>query len=243
MGDLNFSKCEIDALNGIDARALDAAISQCLENRSILALSPFRLSSCGSYVARKAIEFDSALRAFAAAKAPKKRDSTGATAYRAGSSLSSALRVTQEALEKEVQDGERFRVSDDVIIPMSFRTDMSVRVCYQWRASPSDVWTHGSILFTHTVVRRMDYSYLSPKRRSSAAVEARKQQEELYTEWNQLKNLALWSVRDFFRSGGIAGDVPAVFPVVLDDHSRQLNNYSANFWRHRSARDSPESGS
>ncbi|WP_065868054.1 MULTISPECIES: hypothetical protein [Stenotrophomonas] len=237
MGHLNFSKYEIDAINAVDASALDAAISHCLDNRNSLALSPFGLDSCGAYVARKLHEFESALRAFAVSKAPKKTESTGASAYQAGSSLSSAFRRTREALEKEVQDGELFRVFDDVIVPMNLRASMSVCVSFRWRADARDAWVDGSIKFTHTVVPRTDYLHPSSKRKPSAAVENREHQDKLYAEWDHLKRLALWSVRDFFRSGGTADDVPAVFPVVLDSYSRQLNNYSANFWRHTAERD------
>lgn len=231
MGDLNFSKAESDALIAVDARAVDEAIERCLEDRSSYALSSFRLDSCGAYVATKAREFDAALRAFAAARAPKKTDSTRTRAGRAGGSLGSALRRTQEALKREVQEGEHFYVFDDVRPPTRLGSDMSVRVNYRWRASASDTWTIGAIKFSHSVAPRKDYLHPPPRRKPSAATEARRQQEEIYAEWNHLKMLALESVRNFFRDGGVAKDIPTIFPVKLDSNSRQLNNHSANFWK------------
>ena len=230
MSDLYFSKFEVDALNAVDARALDKAIERCLEDRHSYALHVFQLDACGPYVARKAREFDGALRAFAAARASRKTESTGSMARRKGGSLGSALRRAQEAVETEAREGETFRVFDDVLPPARFTPDMSVRVGYQWRASINDTWTHGSIEFTHVVVPRRDYTRPPPKRKPSAAVAARKQQEDLYARWDHLRKLSLWSVRDYFREGRFADDIPKVFPVRLDSYSKQLNNHSTKFW-------------
>lgn len=120
---------------------------------------------------------------------------------------------------------------DDVLPPTRLTPDMSVRVMYQWRASSSESWTHGFIEFTHLVVSRKDYTQPPPKRKPSAAVAVRKQQEDLFAEWDHLRKLALWSVRDYFRDGGVASDIPKVFPVRLDRYSKRLDNHSAEFWK------------
>jgi len=231
VGDLYYSKIEIEVLSAVDARALDMAIERCLDARSSYALNVFRLDACGPFVASKAREFDAALRTFAGAKASKKTESTGNMARRKGSSLGSALRRAQEAVETRAREGETFHVFDDLLPPMRFTPDMSVRVIYQWRASTSDPWTHGSIEFTHFVVSRKDYTEPPPRRKPSAAMAARKQQEALYAEWDHLRKLALWSVRDYLRDGGVAADIPKVFPVRLDSYSRRLDNHSAKFWK------------
>lgn len=231
MSHLNFLKSEIDALRAIDSTRLDDTISRCVENRSRLELIPFRLDLCGDYVARRAREFDSALQAFAAAKAQRKTEATHYAALKAGSALSSAFRQTQGALEQEIHDAEFFRVYDDIIPPGRLAAAMSIRLRYQWRASAGDVWTSGEIVFTHTVVPRVNYLAPVPKLKPSAAARERRLQDDLYLEWEHLKRLALWSLRKHFRDGGSAAAVPKLFPVVLDSYSRQLNNFSTDFWR------------
>jgi len=231
VGDLYCSKFELEALSAVDARALDAAIHRCLDVRNSYALNAFRLDACGPYVASKAREFDAALRAFAAAKASKKIESTGSMARRKGGSLGSALRRAQEAVETLAWEGETFHVFDDVLPPTRFTPDMSVRVNYQWRASTSSPWTHGSIEFTHRLVSKKDYAQPPSKRVPSAAMAARKQEDDLFAEWDHLRKLALWSVRDYFRDRGVAGDIPQVFPVKLDRYSQRLDNHSAEFWK------------
>lgn len=228
---LNFLKSEVDALKLIDAMRLDDAISRCVENRSRLELIPFRLDLCGDYVARRAREFDSTLQAFAVAKASKKTEATHYAALKAGSALSSAFRQTQVALQQEIQDAELFRVYDDMMPPGRLAAAMSIRITYQWRASAGDAWTRGDIVFAHTVVPRVNYLAPVPKRKPSTAERERKLQDDLYTEWEHLKRLALSSLRKHFRDGGSAATVPKVFPVVLDSYNGQLNNHSTDFWR------------
>lgn len=231
MSHLNFLKSEVDALKLIDAMRLDDAISRCVENRSRLELIPFRLDLCGDYVARRAREFDSTLQAFAVAKASKKTEATHYAALKAGSALSSAFRQTQVALQQEIQDAELFRVYDDMMPPGRLAAAMSIRITYQWRASAGDAWTRGDIVFAHTVVPRVNYLAPVPKRKPSTAERERKLQDDLYTEWEHLKRLALSSLRKHFRDGGSAATVPKVFPVVLDSYNGQLNNHSTDFWR------------
>lgn len=99
MGDLYYSKFEIEVLSEVDPRALDAAIERCLDVRNSYALNVFRLDACGPYVASKAREFDAALRAFAGAKAPKKTELTASMARRKGGSLGSALPARRRHLK------------------------------------------------------------------------------------------------------------------------------------------------
>jgi hypothetical protein len=38
-------------------------------------------------------------------------------------------------------------------------------------------------------------------------------------------------VRDYFRDGGDGAKIPETFQVTVDSYSRDLNNYSTQFWR------------
>jgi len=127
VGDLYYTKSEIEALSAVNARALDAAIERCLNVRNSYALCAFRLDACGPYVARKAHEFDMALRALAAAKASKKTESTGNIAGRKGGSLGSALRRAQEAVETQAG---RERLS--TCLTMSCLRSASGLTCRYW---------------------------------------------------------------------------------------------------------------
>jgi len=59
----------------------------------------------------------------------------------------------------------------------------------------------------------------------------RKQQNDLFAEWDHLRQLALWSVQDYFRDGGVAGYNPRTCSVKLDRYSQRLDNHSADFWK------------
>ena len=43
-----------------------------------------------------------------------------------------------------------------------------------------------------------------------------------------MRDLALFSVRDFFRNGGNGADIPEAFDAITDRGS--LNNFSLKFW-------------
>lgn len=60
--------------------------------------------------------------------------------------------------------------------------------------------------------------------------QAQERQGALYREWEHLKSLALYSVRDFFRDGGNGAEIPKIFQATPDAYMRGLNNFSAKFW-------------
>lgn len=68
-------------------------------------------------------------------------------------------------------------------------------------------------------------------RKPSAAKQEQELQNRLYQTWEHLMRGALYSVRDYFRDGGDGAKIPETFQVTVDSYSRDLNNYSTQFWR------------
>jgi len=57
-----------------------------------------------------------------------------------------------------------------------------------------------------------------------------KRQDQLFSEWEHLKRLALQSVQQYLKDGGDGAAIPETFQVVTDQHNGVLNNFSARFW-------------
>lgn len=230
MSEINIPRSEQDALRAVEHDVLNEVIDQCLREGRSSVLRPLLLENCGPYVASKVRAFEKALEMYGRAKAEKKRAETRRDALSAGSDLMHAVLQMKQRMATEEEEGQRFRVDDIIMPPHRFDERMSVRVSYQWRPSEADPWAYGDITFFYDVDMRPDYTLPLQKRKLSAARQAQERQEALYREWEHLKSLALHSVRDFFRRGGNAAGVPKVFQVKLDEYTRGLNNFSANFW-------------
>lgn len=93
-----------------------------------------------------------------------------------------------------------------------------------------EAWVSGSITFLYDVDLRTAYTRPPPSRKPSAAKLAEERRERLHSEWEHLKDQALFSVRDYFKEGGSGAKIPDIFHVKLDSYSRGLNNHSAKFW-------------
>lgn len=230
MSEINIPRAEQEALKVVQDDALNQLVEQCLREERISALRSIRLDNCGPYIASQVREFERALDTYGKAKAEKKRAEARYDALRAGNNLVHAVVLMKQRMAREEEEGQRFHVDDLIMPPHRFDERMSVRVSYRWRTSAADPWAHADITFFHEVVSRSDYALAPPKRKPSAARQEQERQEGLYREWEHLKSLALHSVRDFFRNGGNGTEIPKVFNVKPDAHTRDLNNFSADFW-------------
>lgn len=230
MSVINIPRSEQDALKSIDRVLLRALIDQCLREERSTALSQLRLDSCGPFVSTKRYAFERALGNYAKAKAGKKRAETLRVAHRAGSDLLNAVEQMHHRIAAEAEEGERFYVDDLITPPYSLDVKLSVRVHYRWRSVPTEPWVLGDITFLYEVDLRPDYSRPPPARKLSAAKLAQEREDALYREWEHLKDLALFLVRDYFQAGGNGADIPKTFQVKSDAYSRGLNNHSTKFW-------------
>ncbi|HHK5433923.1 TPA: hypothetical protein ACQT27_003721 [Pseudomonas aeruginosa] len=233
MVQINMTRDEKEAVNEIDRSQLQKVIDKCIYEERIGGIHSLGLFRCGLYVASALRNFERALADYSKAKSSKKREDTRISVLRAGSDLVHAVQTMKDRAEAEQRDGQFFYVEDQISPPVSLRDQLTVRVSYKWRRSVDESWTHSSITFSYTAVSRPDYSQPAPIRKPSAAKVRQEREARLYGEWEHLRNLALCSVRDFFKSGGDGGSIPTAYSVQPDARSGTLNNYSADFWRER----------
>ncbi len=231
MGHINISRDEQDAISSIDASELDGLIDKAIRDERSGDLHRLPLARCGIYVSTKLNYFDEALVRHSAAKSTRKRKETGDSLQRAGQELSFAFRAMKRRMETEQAEAELFQIDDQITPPYHFTKNMSVRVSYRWRQTVADEWQRGSITFIHQHDPRPDYTTPATKRKPSAAKREQELQRQLYQTWEQLMRGALYSVRDYFREGGDGTKIPETFQVTVDSYSRDLNNYSTQFWR------------
>jgi hypothetical protein len=231
MGEINIPRDQQTAITAIDARELDRLIDQAIREERSGELHRLPLAACGSHIGTKLHSFDRALAKHREAKAPRKRAETGDALRRAGHDLSFAVGTMKQRLETEQKDAQLFIVDDQIVPPYRFTTQMSVRVSYRWRRTIEDEWQWGSITFVHHHDPRPNYAVPAPTRKPSAAKQEQELQNRLYQTWEHLMRGALYSVRDYFRDGGDGAKIPETFQVTVDSYSRDLNNYSTQFWR------------
>lgn len=234
MGEINLSQSEKEALARVNLDELDAVIERALKDERLTELYPLRLADCGLYVAKQLDEFQRALVSHGKSKSSKKWEETNERFRRAGGRLSNAVRQMKQRMQEEEEEGRLFRVDDHILYPFRFSPSMSVTVRYQWRKSMDDQWSYGSITFSHIAEIPIDYILPKLKRKPSAAKQREELERKLYDEWEHLVRLSLYSVRDYFRSGGDGAAIPETFRVKVDPYRKNLNNFSADFWRERS---------
>lgn len=233
MVQINMTRDEKEAVNEIDRSQLQKLIDQCISEERTGGIHGIGLSRCGEYVAATLRDFERALGDYCKAKSSKKREETRSTVLRAGSNLVHAVLTMKDRAASEQQAGQFYYVEDQIPSPVSLHEQLTVRINYKWRRSVEDNWTRSSIIFSHSVVSRPDYSQPAPSRKPSAEKVRQEREARLYREWEHLRDLALCSVRDFFKSGGDGDSIPMAYSAQPDTHSGGLNNYSADFWRDR----------
>lgn len=233
MVQINMTRDEKEAVNEIDRSQLQKLIAQCIYEERTGGIHGIGLSRCGEYVAATLRDFERALGDYCKAKSSQKREETRTTVLRAGSNLVHAVQTMKDRAATEQQDGQFYYVEDQIPSPISLHEQLTVRINYKWRRSVEDNWTRSSIIFSHTVVSRPDYSQPAPMRKPSAEKVRQEREARLYREWEHLRDLALCSVRDFFKGGGDGDSIPAAYSAQPDTYSGGLNNYSTDFWRDR----------
>jgi hypothetical protein len=232
MGEIYLPQHVKTAVKAIDVRELERRVEQALWEQRATALYDLGLSSCGPYVAERLRRFERELADSAKAKAAKKRAETKSRARSAGSDLRWAVRDLLQRIEEEEKETQLCRIDDLISPPYRLRERMDVRVGYQWRRTVDDEWTHDSITFVHDVDMRPDYTVPAPKKKPSAAKQEQDRQDTLHKHWEQLVRLGLDAVREYLKSGGDGNAIPETFHAKPDPHSRWLNNFSCDFWRH-----------
>lgn len=230
MSVINIPSDERDALKAIDVGALKARIEQCLRERRPTALLGLGLDRCGPYVSSRFRQYQLSLTDYAKAKALKKTQETQRRACRAGDDLRYAMEQMIERVAREEMQEKAFRVNDHIIPPYRLDEQLSVCVNYEWRSDIEDKWLHGKITFLHLVIPRLDYSAFEPQRKPSTAKQMRDRQGSLYTTWEHLMRLAMYSIQQYFLEGRDPSLIPDTFRVKVDDYDRYLNNFSTRFW-------------
>lgn len=231
MGEINLTKDEMDAIKAVDEELLRKLIDQCLHEERIYPLRVLQLERCGAFVAARQRDYERSLSDLVKAKAPKKVADMEQRARRAGSNLDSAVHQMMHRAKSEKEERQLFFVDDHIPSPTRFDENLRVQVRYQWRKTAEDDWTHGSITFLHEIDTRPDYSIPQPKRKPTRAKMEQDRQEKLWREWDHLKSMSLYSVKEFLKDGGDGTTIPQSFKVTVDSYSGRMNNYSANFWR------------
>jgi hypothetical protein len=230
MGEINLSRVEQEALKRVDIDVLDALIKQGISEGGEDTLQGIQLERCGQYVASALRHYEKALAEYAMAKSAKTRDESKDRVRYAGDDLVNAVQQMRHRAETEVREGELFYIEDNILRPDHFTKRLTVSVHFRWRRAVEDEWQFGSISFCHTAELLPGYAMLIPKRKPSAAKLEQDQQAELRREWEHLMKLGLYSMREYFRSGGEGAAVPATFQAVSSTSSRSLNNFSTQFW-------------
>ena len=231
MSYINLPSDQQAAISDVDETVLRAAVHKCLDEERTGPIHGFGFSHCGPYVATKLHGFQQAIAEYSKAKSHAKRERTRQVALRAGSDLVHAVQEMKRRLETERQEGELFFIEDQIRPPFHLSKRLSVQVSFRWRASPSADWKYGHLAFVYDFYPQPSYTLPLPKRKPSAAQEARDLEDTLYREWERLKAQALFSMREFFRDGGDGDAVPEVFAVRLSPYGGGLNNFSCNFWQ------------
>jgi hypothetical protein len=229
---INLTQEQKAALDALDEEVLDRVIDDALYSGRPDGLHTLPLDRCGPYVSGRLRSFELALSRFDSSKAAAKRARTEDDARRAGNNLSHAVAQMKYRRAEEEKEGTLFRVEDGFIShPIRPGKRMSVTIGYCWRPSVDHNWTDGHITFEHVHDPRPDYLREASRPKLSAARKRREEEDDLHRVWESLRDLALVSLRDYFREGGDGSKVPRSFKVTVDAYYRTLNNHSADFWR------------
>jgi len=225
---INLSTDERESIEDINVEALQSAIEEARTARNSTALTRLQLYRLGAYVQSAEHRFNLALASLRKAKSAAKIARTEQAAIRSGWDLISAVDQMKDRARREKRDGEFFYVDDYIYEPLTFRPEMIVSVSYRWRVTENSDWSHDRITFHHRHVAQSHPGALADRRKLTARQLEKEMSETLQREWYHLRDLALFSVRDFFRDGGNGADIPETFDAVTDRGS--LNNFSLKFW-------------
>lgn len=122
----------------------------------------------------------------------------------------------KQRVETEEKEEQHFHIDDDIQVPFSFTTHLTVLIHYRWRKSTTSSWESGYVAFVYDVLQESG---------------KHDRQEMLYRRWETLRDSGLQSVRDFFRQGGNGSAIPKTFQAVVNRYTQGLDNFSTDFWR------------
>ena len=222
---INLTIDEREAIESLDVEVLRRAIDQARQGPNSAALTQLQLHRLGSFVQSAERRFTNALDDLRKAKAAANISKKEQAAVRAGWDLISSVDQMKERAEQERRDGVRFYIDDHIREPYAMRPEMDVTVSFRWRSDENDSWRYGRIMFYHRYADKLQFDH---KHRRTASRRERDLSDSLWREWSYLRDLALFSVRDFFRNGGDGKDIPEKFEAVTDQAG--LNNFSLKFW-------------
>lgn len=203
------------AIAAIDARKLDELLDQAIQEERSENLHSLHLASCGVYIATRFHSFQRALSKHRDAKSSRKLAETGNYLESVRRDLIFAVQSMQHRVEEEKKDEQYFHVQGEFVPLYRFGKRLTARVSYRWRKTVDSEWTHGSITFIHDVDLTPDYSQPRPKRKLSAAKQQQEVQKQLSETWEHLMRGALYSVRDYFKQRGEAGNIPETFQAKV----------------------------
>lgn len=229
MGIINVREDEADAIKAIDLNALRNLIARCIDEEQGAAIRSLMLDNCGPYIYAKLRSFEQDLASYAKAKAPKKRAETECDVRKAGRDLEYAVAQMRARVATEEQEGKLFFVEDRIVPPSLISQHLRVLVSYRWRASAEEDWKYGSVTFLHDVVFHGKYPASEAARKPSTARQRRDRDDELYRQWEYLRDLGLQAVRDHLRREGSGAGIPKTVQAKPDPHTQSLNNFSAKF--------------
>lgn len=229
MGEINLSREEQVALEALDLAEIDRMIEKAAQYETAIGLQT-ALWRLGPFISQKLHFFETALEAHRKAKAARKREQTAYDVHKGASDLKWAVREMRDRMEIERKNGELFYIEDDIFWPRAFSPNLKVRIAYRWRRTVEDDWRHSAITFTHLVNSSQNYLLPQPRRKLSQAKQNEALQEALSRNWEHLKRLGLYSVREYFQAGRDGSEIPETFKAVTDSYSRGLNNFSCDFW-------------
>lgn len=235
MAELNLQPSEQVALRAIDAEVLDALIEECLNKNSIAPLRSLSLRNCGPFVERHLTHFEEALTAVKTAKTARSIEVACEKAKRSGDDLISAVLAMIQRLQTEERDANAFHVYDDYVEPFSFSSDLDVTIRFRWKRPSEEDWSYGSFTIRHTVppVSPFYGNRVGMNRKRPSPSKLKMETDaRLSSAWHHMRRVSLYSVRDFFRSGGDGAAIPRNF-IAKADASGGLNNCCADFWNRR----------
>lgn len=230
MSQIYIPQAERDTIKSIDPVELRSRIDLCLQEAQFSVLRSLDLDYCGQYISSQVRNFEQDLKNYCMAKTDKKRTDLRTDALRSGMRLIQAVEQMQTRIAEEEKEEQLFYVDEHIHPPYQFNENLSVRVNFRWRSSSEESWNIGEINIIYKIDTKLNLNPHFPKRKLSTNQIQRHRQDELYKDWEHLKSLALYSVKEFFQNGGDGFDIPKTYHVKTDPYSRGLNNFSANFW-------------
>lgn len=233
MVEINIPNTVRDVLKTLDLEQLATLIAQIVSDGRPGATHILGLEGCGPYVTSCRRIFEQALTEHSKAKSSATRQRTESNVRSTADKLMDSIRQMISRLEIEEKESSFFYIEDRILPPSRFSENLIVRINFQWRSEENNDWRFGSICYRYTANFDSGLESCQVVGKLSAARKEQDRQGLLCREWEHLAQLALSSLREYFRKGGDGARIPSSFQVLNERYDRGLNNFSADFWRER----------